>query len=959
VRNLTKTLAVVSLLAPASGHPLGIGDIKLHSALNQNLNAEISLVLSPGEKVSDIKVNLAPSDKFVEAGVPWAPFLSKIKFDPVTRSNGSVVIRVSSREALKEPVLDLLLEVSWPKGNLYREFTVLVDPPSVYEQPTVPDWDDSHSYASEEDYKSSRQVAETQSETDQSDIVQPDTAGDIRTTGKNDTLWNIAEQASRGRNVSIEQMMIAIYKQNPRAFYKQNINALLAGKTLKIPERQVIVKLSRKQALAEFNRQTKDWRNSGVAAPVASTGDNDTVDNQLTLVAPTDASVAQNVVVAPENEQGTAEKKTPDQSTAASGSVDAGGESAGHEAATAAPAPVNDEIKNKLAELEKQLAEMKNIIALKDQQLATLQNQSPSTPAPQAQTTPPAEIAVTPPGPEPKPATQEPAVPAQVPPSAVVQPAVPAMPVTQEPAVAAQTPPAAVVQPVVPAAPVTQETTAQKPAAPVIPAQPVIPKKPAVTTVARPTVSPKPEAEKSSSLFYVAVAGVGFAMLTLVGWLWMRKNRQDDFAGGIPAYAGSNRTAGAIGESVGSAESAQDDMSAIDENFFLSDFSPNDFDIFDIEQGEIDPVSEADVYLAYGRYQQAEELMRDAIKDQPDRDECKLKLLEIYYSKPDKYAFETYARELADAGKMDDSVFWDKVAEMGSGICPDLPLFSSVKKPEPKNNAAFGVGSVQLAKTNETEYGAASDEAANIDDIDLATFDSSFRDLFREESAREASEQTDNLLDFDLSSFDDKSIDNSQNNQSLDFDLSSFEDKSVDDSQNNQSLDFDLGDFATGIETSDEKQAAIDTPQVKGNDAFESFDFDFNFNLLDDAKTKESSEIESAEVSNTDDKDDDDNNLIDFFTDKSDDVKSDLIDDLFDKDFDFDFNTPVISQGFGQKGGSADLTEMDEMETKLDLAMAYIDMGDTDAAKEIAREVLERGGAEQKMIAQALLDDLG
>ncbi len=914
MRNLTKTLAVVSLLAPASGHPLGIGDIKLHSALNQNLNAEISLVLSPGEKVSDIKVNLAPSDKFVEAGVPWGSFLSKIKFEPVTRSNGSVVIRVSSREALKEPVLDLLLEVSWPKGNLYREFTILVDPPSVYEQPTVPNWDSPKSYVSEEDYKSSQQaqVADRQVEADQ-----PDAASDTQTTGKNDTLWDIAEKASRGRNVSIEQMMLAIYKQNPRAFYKDNINALLAGKTLKIPDRQVIVKLSRKQALAEFNRQTNDWKNSLAKAPAAPAGENDNVDNQLTLVAPTDASVAQNEVVLPENEQGATEKKPADQSSAASGSSDASGESAEPEVANkAAPSnavPVDNEIKSRLAELEKQLAEMQKIIALKDQQLATLQNQPASTPAPQEQTTAPSEAPVTPPAVESKPATPE-----QIPANAIAtpQPVVPAKPVTQEPPIQTQTQPTQVITP----------------------AQPVIPAKPLITPITRPTATPKPDVEKPSSLYYIGVAGVGFAMLTLLGWLWLRKNRPDDASGGVSAFSGMNRATGASAESAVGAGATQEDISAIDESFFLSDFSPNDFDIFDIEQGEIDPVSEADVYLAYGRYQQAEELMRDAIKDQPDRDECKLKLLEIYYSKSDKYAFETYARELADAGKMDDSVFWDKVAEMGSGICPDSTLFSSVKKPDSKNNVAFGVGSVQLAKTTEIEsteieYGGGNlNQAKDIDDVDLATFDSSFRDLFREESTRETSEQSDNLLDFDLSS---------------------FEDKSVDDSQNNQSLDFDLGDFATDIESSDEKLEAVNTQKVKSNDEFESFDFDFS--LLDDVKTKESSEIESS-LKDDSDKDD---NLIDFFTDKSDDEKSDLTDDLFDKDFEFDFNTPVTGSGFGQKGAGTDLTEMDEMETKLDLAMAYVDMGDTDAAKEIAREVLERGGAEQKMIAQALLDDLG
>ena len=154
MRNLTRTLAVVSLLAPAGAHPLGIGGIKLHSALNQNLNAEIALVLSAGENAADIKVNLAPPDKFDEAGVPWSAFLSKIKFE-----HSGNVIRLSSREALKEPYLDFLLEVTWPKGTMYRQFTVLVDPPATYKQATIPVATPAESYGSEPEYAVQREPA--------------------------------------------------------------------------------------------------------------------------------------------------------------------------------------------------------------------------------------------------------------------------------------------------------------------------------------------------------------------------------------------------------------------------------------------------------------------------------------------------------------------------------------------------------------------------------------------------------------------------------------------------------------------------------------------------------------------------------------------------------------------------------------------------------------------------------
>ncbi len=112
-------------------------------------------------------------------------------------------------------------------------------------------------------------------------------------------------------------------------------------------------------------------------------------------------------------------------------------------------------------------------------------------------------------------------------------------------------------------------------------------------------------------------------------------------------------------------ESTAYDVDPVGESSFLSEFTPSDFDAFDSDQGEIDPISEADVYLAYGRYQQAEELMRNAVTNYPDRDECKLKLLEIYYAAENKPGFEAFAKELSAAGKDRDSVFWGKAPKWG------------------------------------------------------------------------------------------------------------------------------------------------------------------------------------------------------------------------------------------------------------------------------------------------------
>jgi pilus assembly protein FimV len=133
VRHLTTALTAAACLAGSpSSFALGIGEMHLQSSLNQNLQAEISLILSEGEKGSDFQIGFASNTKFDEAGIPWSLFLSKIKFKTVTE-NGKTVIKLNSTEVLKEPFLDFLLEVKSSKGTLYREFTVLVDPPNAYQ----------------------------------------------------------------------------------------------------------------------------------------------------------------------------------------------------------------------------------------------------------------------------------------------------------------------------------------------------------------------------------------------------------------------------------------------------------------------------------------------------------------------------------------------------------------------------------------------------------------------------------------------------------------------------------------------------------------------------------------------------------------------------------------------------------------------------------------------------------
>jgi FimV-like protein len=113
-----------SALAPA----LGLGDITVHSALNQPLRADIALVDAGGLEEGELSVSLATADEFSRAGVERVVFLNDLKFTPVLKGNHSF-IRVSSNKAVNEPFLNFLVQLNQPNGQLLREYTVLIDPP--------------------------------------------------------------------------------------------------------------------------------------------------------------------------------------------------------------------------------------------------------------------------------------------------------------------------------------------------------------------------------------------------------------------------------------------------------------------------------------------------------------------------------------------------------------------------------------------------------------------------------------------------------------------------------------------------------------------------------------------------------------------------------------------------------------------------------------------------------------
>lgn len=892
VSNLTKALAVVSLLAPATGLPLSIGDIELHSALNQNLNAEIRLHVSPGENPADVSVRLAPPEKFDQAGIPWSYFLTKIKFESVVQANGTVIVKVTSKETLTEPFLDFLLEVSWPQGSQFREFTLLIDPPASYEQPVIP-VAESSGYRVEplEEIerpvrKATRPAVRKAKSVEAASDVSPQTptSGEYGPTQRSDTLWSIATRLGSERGVPAKQMLTALYKANPEAFNRNDMDLLKSGVTLKIPETEAILRPADKQALPQKTARKEP----------ASTG------KPLELVAPVESKVADNAVV-------TGQVK-PGQDTGATG-----GQAAAGEAGKAAEGK-DLELQARIDKLEQQLGMMQQLLALKDQQLATLQNAG--KPAPVVPPTPEAPA---------EPAVQPPLVPAPQPPVEQVVP-----------------------QPVVP-------TPAPAPVAPV--AQPA------------PQVQPTPVAEDegifASDSYFLTLGGLGAGILGVLGWLLWRRRRIEEQTNTESMFASASQIRMPDSESslsvpvmeLGSSNAY--DVGTVGESSFISDFTPSDFDAFDTDQSEVDPLSEADVYLAYGRYQQAEELIRHAINEGGDRDDFKLKLLEIFYAGENKEGFAAYAQELAEDGKQGDRAFWTKVSDMAKEIVPDLPLFGgtpalaqSVADQQVIEQAVESghVETLSSKDSGESEFGIADDDLDNLSlsaPEDLAVLNelnAEFSDLKHDFS--QASTHDDNSLDFDLGSSADSSKEHKE--------------PAVASSEAIETIDFDLGGLSFGDTDTEKKQA--DDSQA----AIETFDFNFD--------------VEEPKTPAADDKAetvldlglDQPLNLetYDFSSFEAAEPEPEIVappkktesleDENGEFDFNFDFDAPVVESNNGEEFdlSVSDLTDMDEFETKIDLAKAYVDMGDAEAARSIAEEVLSKGSKEQKVAAQALLDEL-
>src|ERR1044072_3698401 len=136
-RHLPRLLLLGALLSPVTLYALGLGEIRLHSALNQPFDAEIELISPTADELAGLKVGLASPDLYSRYGLDRPMYLTTFQFSVQRSRDGRASIKVTSNRSVPEPFVTVLVEASWARGRLLREYTVLLDPPVF--MPTQPE----------------------------------------------------------------------------------------------------------------------------------------------------------------------------------------------------------------------------------------------------------------------------------------------------------------------------------------------------------------------------------------------------------------------------------------------------------------------------------------------------------------------------------------------------------------------------------------------------------------------------------------------------------------------------------------------------------------------------------------------------------------------------------------------------------------------------------------------------
>ena len=1086
VRKLAVALALAGGLGSGVAQALGLGEIELQSYLNEPLDAEIVLPQSRGVNPADVFVNIASEQAYERVGLDRNQFLSKLRFQVVTRNDGSLIVNVSSREPLREPYLNFLLELTWPSGRLMREYAVLVDPPvyaeesGVQEQVSTPTVSTTQTTSQPSTSRSAESVRrQAQAERSLSSGYQADTFGP---TGASDTLWTIASRMRPDNSVSMQQVMLAIQDLNPNAFMGNNINRLKRGEVLRVPSLDQIQSRTRAEATRLVAQQNQEFQSPQRTVDATAAQQ----PEPASPGAATSGGDELKLVVADETGSEPSEGGSAGGDSELPGGVDAGTAVAMEELESARRE--NDELNSRVEDLQDQVQTLQRLLELKNTQLAEMQQGTGGEPAEQAapvegevaeeaaEETAAAEdmaavdeaaegdapVAVDADMTETDTETEDAAGSAEMAESETVvddaDDMADAQGAGEETGVAGTEEPTDSDE-----AETGEETAAAAPAA----SEPAEAEEPAPEPAPQAPAADKGfpgnviDAITGNPMYQIALGG-GLIVLLLLLLLLARRNANREKA----FY-----------------EQLNSDSDEGTDSFDLS------LDEEDQESVAGNALEEADTYIAYGRHDQAAQTLETAISREPSRTDLRLKLLGVYADTQDRGSFEKQFREIEALedeealvtanelrARLEEAESMPSIDDLESQLRSDsfaTSYESEVAGEEPAEKQDRPDSDELLADQFDSEQEEPVENEFGDFDSDLAETDLSDFDLdeFEKQEGSKPSEADeaegdkedgrDDMIEYDLSGLElesdeekpategasERTEDTSELDESGDWDMSSEFEMDKDESSELESdlekaLNETEEDLSLDLEESEPKQEQTETeqkapseelsePETDSEADIDSLDESFLDELdaeLDKVAGEEDelggSEIEESSLDDLElDVSDEDLALMEEFSDSADSANPDdaeessldeelgLEDTLGEGDAEEadpeqtvedaedleqqgvtgeleepdasvgeeapeeDLELPVASDEVSEgspKTPAADIDESelgdeddfdflagtDEAATKLDLARAYIEMGDADGARDILEEVSLEGNEDQKAEAQDLLKNL-
>jgi pilus assembly protein FimV len=945
--SIFKTSLLVALVGSACvAQAAGLGRLTVYSAIGQPLNAEVDLTASR-EEMTSLTAKLASHDAFKEAGIEFSPVLTGLRLNVGRSNSGNPVLTLTTNAPLNEPFLHFLVELNWTSGRMVREYTFLLDPPELLQAPkptaVVAPAAPAVKPIDAAGAAGKPAVRPMPSPSTAEGKLPKKSAVEVQVK-RGDTLTRIAVE-HKPEAVTLDQMLVALFNTNREAFDANNMNRLRAGKILKVPDEETVARVDTTEARQMIFSQARDFnayrRRLAEAASGAAEPAPEPQQQVAGKIKPKVEEKAPPAPVADKLEV----SRTETSKTAGGGGVD----KVRLEEELIARDKALQEASERIAQLEKNLASLKQLAEVKSQAGAAMQKQA-EAPVP----------------PAPKEAKPEP-VPAPT-------PAMEAKPA--EPPAAASAP-AAVAKTEAPTPAPQAADQQEKPPAP--------PPKPPVKKAAPPP-PPPPEPSFIEDNPELVLGGGGLIAL-LLGYFgynaWRRKKQAREAAEyeqEAPAFMAEAELSarGEEAASVAVTPAASEDVSV------LGDFSESGALT---SEESVDPVAEADVLMAYGRDVQAEEILLEGLKTDPTRTAIHAKLLELYANRKDVERFQSVAEELHGISH-GEGADWSKA----NALSRDLGIAGT-------GLFAAAVATAGLARTAEEP-----DEIspASIEEQEAASKAEEVRPLEREmvEPPAPPSEPEEVAsLDFDLDlGTTSKAAESTQAAQpapaaqpaaadvmslDFDFDLGTPEAPAAASAEKDEDAEpadvtgemgnANLIDFSLDLEEPPAGSPATEAAAADA-DAGNEIDFDLGLDSGQESAGTEAPEAADGEVAEL--QPPADLGMTDISLDLEPDVGDEAVAsaDLVMPEIGLDSQAAAVEAPVGDLAESempevqapaaetaaVPAAEADDPEvaTKLELAQAYEEMGDFEGARELLNEVVSEGSAGQQALARERLDKL-